>query len=816
MKKLLLTLITAFAFCGSIFAQAYTSYWADDFDIYHNNPYDDHSDVIAFIQIDDQFVQFGDLDWEWNDAPNIQALEGPLEVGCFVGETCRGHYFVENHDEDYGDPMPAVAILIYYTTQGEEVTFKMYDHANNILYNGCTVLYLEEDGETLSPYTVVTGVDNYDQWDYNFFGVTLNFTSPMTITASANPAEGGTVSGAGNYNNGDTATLTATANPGYYFLNWTENDSVVSSDAEYSFVVTESRDLVANFFTNHWTAENYTNDMFMIGVVQIDGIEQTSPSLELGAFCDGECRGSEFPVYDEGQWLYFMNIGGNTGDEITFRLYDHALQQELNLYCFNLIPFEIYGLIGIEEPYEVQFASIYTISANVSPESAGTVTGTGEYLVGTDVTLTATANEGYSFNNWTLDGEVVSTESSYSFTVTNTMNFIANFKVWYSVSATVSPDNAGTITGTGEYLYGTDVTLTATPNEGYAFNSWTLDGEVVSTDPSYTFTVTAPVSLTANFDVLYSVSINVNPENAGTIEGEGEYPSGAEATLTATANEGFVFNSWTLDGEIVSTEPSYTFTVTSEMNFIANFDALYSVSATVNLEDAGAIIGMGIYVSGTEATLIATPYEGYVFNSWTLDGEVVSTEPAYTFTVTEPVDLVANFNLVYTQQLGGAWNWWSTYLDITLDDLKAALLEASPNTTITIKSRTQSTKYVVRTHTWNGTLNWDIAQMYKILVPDACEITLEGLPVNPAEHPITVSDGANWIGYPLSQNMSVNNALAGFPAVNNDIIKSKTNVTIYTRGSWKGGLSTFEPGQGYIFKSAATGNRTLVFPSGAK
>ena len=386
----------------------------------------------------------------------------------------------------------------------------------------------------------------------------------------------------------------------------------------------------------------------MISVVQIDGIEQASPLLELGAFCNGECRGTEFPAYDEGQWLYFMTIGGNEGDEITFRLYDHALQQELNLYCYNVLPFEVYGLIGIDEPYEILFASTLSVSANVNPENAGTIEGEGEYSLGAEATLTATANEGYLFNSWTLDGEVISTEPSYTFTVTEPMSFTANFDVLYSVSISVNMEEAGTVTGEGWYLYGTSVTVAATPNEGYVFNSWTLDGEVVSTDPTYTFTVTAPVSLMANFDVLYSVSISINMEEAGTVTGEGEYLYGTNVTVTATPNEGYAFNSWTLNGEIVSTEPSYSFTVTNTMNFIANFEVWYPVSATVSPDNAGAITGTGEYLYGTDVTLTATPNEGYAFNSWTLDGEVVSTEPSYTFTVTAPVSLMANFDVLYS------------------------------------------------------------------------------------------------------------------------------------------------------------------------
>ena len=72
-------------------------------------------------------------------------------------------------------------------------------------------------------------------------------TSQYTITASANPTEGGSVAGAGTYDEGTTCTLTATANDGYAFVNWIEDGVEVSNEAVYSFDVTEDRVLVANF-----------------------------------------------------------------------------------------------------------------------------------------------------------------------------------------------------------------------------------------------------------------------------------------------------------------------------------------------------------------------------------------------------------------------------------------------------------------------------------------------------------------------------------------------------------------------------------------
>ena len=81
-----------------------------------------------------------------------------------------------------------------------------------------------------------------------------NFTtlplSEYAIVLLSNPSDGGTVTGGGTYEQGTECTLTATANEGYTFTNWTENGSVVSTNATYTFTVTGDRTLVANFTQN--------------------------------------------------------------------------------------------------------------------------------------------------------------------------------------------------------------------------------------------------------------------------------------------------------------------------------------------------------------------------------------------------------------------------------------------------------------------------------------------------------------------------------------------------------------------------------------
>lgn len=67
------------------------------------------------------------------------------------------------------------------------------------------------------------------------------------IGLNANPAEGGTVSGAGSYALGSTAIIKAVTNSGYKFINWTEGSLEVSTSSEYTFTVSDNRQLTANF-----------------------------------------------------------------------------------------------------------------------------------------------------------------------------------------------------------------------------------------------------------------------------------------------------------------------------------------------------------------------------------------------------------------------------------------------------------------------------------------------------------------------------------------------------------------------------------------
>jgi subtilase family serine protease len=83
----------------------------------------------------------------------------------------------------------------------------------------------------------------------------------------------------------------------------------------------------------------------------------------------------------------------------------------------------------------------------------------------------------------------------------------------------------------------------------------------------------------------------------------------------------------------------------------------YNVSTTVNPSNAGITTGGGPYVSGSQVTVIATPFPGFAFTGWTENGNVVSTSASYTFTLNADRNLVANFtvnNTFYTVTLGAS------------------------------------------------------------------------------------------------------------------------------------------------------------------
>lgn len=229
----------------------------------------------------------------------------------------------------------------------------------------------------------------------------------------------------------------------------------------------------------------------------------------------------------------------------------------------------------IDEALEWFTPETFVVTVEAIPGDAGLVSGGGTYVVGSTATVTATPGEIYSFVNWTEDGTVVSTDPEYSFTVTADRALIANFEViMHTVTVAVLPLEGGSVEGAGSYLHGTEATLTATPSPDYIFINWTTGGTVLSTEPELVLLMLSDSSLVAHFEsqlIEWELTLSADPETGGTVTGEGIYASGTEVTANAVAAENFRFDDWKENGEVVSTEESYTFNIQANRTLTAHF-----------------------------------------------------------------------------------------------------------------------------------------------------------------------------------------------------------------------------------------------------
>lgn len=214
----------------------------------------------------------------------------------------------------------------------------------------------------------------------------------------------------------------------------------------------------------------------------------------------------------------------------------------------------------------------------------------------------------------------------YSYTLSSPFPANAGHKYWVRIEAVqVGYPDWGVATGTGG------------DNQHFAFSTGSAHFSFGAGDAA--FTLIGPAVPT------YPITTSVSPLGSGVTSGDGSYPSGALAALSATANPGFGFLSWTVGGTTVSTSANYSFTVSTTRTLVANFVTAYTITTASYPSYGGTTTGAGTYNEGTPVTAIATPRPGYFFVNWTDYGNPVSSSATYNFTPSADMTLVANFAL---------------------------------------------------------------------------------------------------------------------------------------------------------------------------
>lgn len=315
--------------------------------------------------------------------------------------------------------------------------------------------------------------------------------------------------------------------------------------------------------------------------------------------------------------------------------------------------------------------TLFTLTVASANPAQGTATGGGTYSQDEDVVLTATPASGYSFKQWS-DGN---TDNPRTVTVTGNQTYTAEFETTpqYNIDVTANEPSWGTFSGAGSYDVGSRVQIKATPNTGVRFTQWS-DG--VTYNPR-TVTVTADATYTAQFESVPQWTLTVQPNNAswGTASGGGTFYEGVITSISASANDGYLFRRWS-DGETYNPR---TLSLSSNLTLTAIFEAIptWTLALQVSPTGAGTVDGAGTYLETATATFSTAPNTGYRFLRWS-DG---STNLSRSIRLTQDTSLTAIYEAIPTyvitanvatgQSARGTVTGGGTYYENTTATLRA-------------------------------------------------------------------------------------------------------------------------------------------------
>ena len=282
--------------------------------------------------------------------------------------------------------------------------------------------------------------------------------------------------------NGASATFTATPNTGWHFVNWTKGGTVVSTEASFNLTVNESATYQANFEINTYNVSVAANST-TYGTAYIgDGPQKVSIDLSNQGFSnEQDLNGTNINIDANVKVVFSTNTGSNPPKYFT---------NGTAVRCYGGNKFVVSSTSGAITKIELTYGGSdgsNTITTNVGSFSTPNWTGNASSVTftiggtsgnrringievtysgvtqatfdyGATATITATPKTGYSFVNWTKNNVHVSGNATYSFTVTEDADIVANF-----MSNTVSADKTiASLTLNGTVTINSGKTLTVT------------------------------------------------------------------------------------------------------------------------------------------------------------------------------------------------------------------------------------------------------------------------------------------------------------------------------------------------------------------
>ncbi len=332
------------------------------------------------------------------------------------------------------------------------------------------------------------------------------------------------------------------------------------------------------------------------------------------------------------------------------------------------------------------FIDYYTLDANLAGNMGSTdepgctlaitpspIPGLG-YSESTPINLEVdcTADTHWSFDQWESTDITIDEIDleSITFTIENDISITGQCQQQFSLSADVIPNDIGEFTSpniSGNYNAGENITITAQLidpdlDDGYYFDSWSgdiSDDDTINAE-SITILMNADKAITANFSNMYTLTTASIPLDVGsfTLSPSGEtYEYGTSVFIQTVALGAYNFNVWMgYDDQDTIDENGLTVLMDSDKTILATFDPYWTIQ--IDVEDGGDGSGGSVtidpesdqYITDDAVTLTAIPdaENGYYFINWTKnDDSVYSTNEEINITITEDVNLTANFSNLY-------------------------------------------------------------------------------------------------------------------------------------------------------------------------
>lgn len=404
-------------------------------------------------------------------------------------------------------------------------------------------------------------------YDYNYYAEGKGNT--YTITYNANGGSGAPSAQSYTWAPSGSTTLSSTkpTRTGYTFLGWSRTSTATTAE----YVAGQNWDLSnAGNYTLYavWKINTYTNtiDNWLMGLHSGDGNNSSQTALALPDDTFTANYGSEYQlnaskssiVSDLPNGVYFASDDGIGYTHPDGDWYSDPINTTVTQPA-NAVT------------YQYNFrATAYNITYNLNGGTNNSSNPT-TYNVLYGVTFAnPTPPVGYTFDHWEINNQTVtginsgknaSNFKNLSYTQLKselasrtigdkTVTAIYN-ALTVTISTEVNPDNSGNVTGSGNYNYGSNCTLTATANSGYAFKYWELNGSQVSTANPYTFQIDSVENRTyvaifelSQFNLTYKTS-NKNYN----ITGPSSYTIGVAFTVAYNIlTPGFRFLNYILTG----------------------------------------------------------------------------------------------------------------------------------------------------------------------------------------------------------------------------------------------------------------------------